>query len=117
MVSLMINGRIRRWWTDSAAGCGGAPLRGRRRHPARGDSDELDAVRPTLKSSEEAPGVVGGAQDRRGPGLRTGPAAGRRRSENGRGDIRHATAQDRGGTDSERVRDDSFSIVQLMLWV
>ncbi len=29
----------------------------------------------------------------------------------------HATAQDRGGTDSERVRDDSFSIVQLMLGV
>ena len=28
---------------------------------------------------------------------------------------RHATAQDRGGTDSERVRDDTFSIVQLML--
>ncbi len=31
----------------------------------------------------------------------------------------HATAQDRGGTDSERVRDDSFSImiVQSMLGV
>ena len=30
---------------------------------------------------------------------------------------RHATAQDRGGTDSERVHDDSFSIVQLMLGI
>ena len=54
MVSLVINGSILRWWTNSAAGCGGAPLQERRRHPARGDSDEPDAVRPTLKSSEEA---------------------------------------------------------------
>ena len=52
--------------------------------PARGDSDEPDAVRPTLKSSEEAPEVEGGVRDRRGPGLRTGLAAGRRRSEHGR---------------------------------
>ncbi len=51
-----------------------------------GDSDEPDAVRPTLKSSEEAPGVEEGVRDQRGPGLRTEPAVGRRRSEHGRGD-------------------------------
>ncbi len=46
---------------DSTAGCGGAPLQGRQRHPARGDSNEPDAVRPKLKSLEEAPevGVTG----------------------------------------------------------
>jgi hypothetical protein len=77
MVSLVINGHISRRWTNSAAGCCGAPLQGRRRHPARGDSEEPDAVRPTLKSSEEAPEVGGGVRDRRGPGLRTGPAAAR----------------------------------------
>ncbi len=86
MVSLVVNGRIRRRWTNSAAGCGGAPLQGRRRHPARGDSDEPDAVRPTLKSAEEAPEVGGGVREGRGPGQRTGPAAGRRRSKHGRGD-------------------------------
>ena len=53
---------------------------------AWGDSDEPDAVRPTLKSSEEAPEVGGGVRDRRGPGPRTGPAAGRRWSKHGRGD-------------------------------
>jgi hypothetical protein len=67
MVSLLIYGSILRRWTNSAAGCGGAPLQGRRRHPARGDSDEPDAVRPTLKSLEEAPQVGGGARDQRGP--------------------------------------------------
>ncbi len=41
-----------------------------------------DAVRPTLKPSEEAPEKgADGARYRRGPGLRTGPAAGLRRSE------------------------------------
>ena len=86
MVSLVINGNIWSWWTNSAAGCCGAPLQGRRRHPARGDSDEPDAVMPTLKSSEEAPEVGGRVRDRRGPGLRTWLAAGRRRSGHGRGD-------------------------------
>ena len=65
MVSLVINGRIRRRWTNSAAGCCGASLQGQRRHLALGDSDEQDAVRPTLKSSEEAPEVGGGVRDRR----------------------------------------------------
>ncbi len=59
MVSLVINSRRQRWWTNSAAGCSSAPLQVRRRHPALGDSDEPDAVRPTLKSAEEAPEVRG----------------------------------------------------------
>jgi hypothetical protein len=57
----------------------GAPLPRRRRHPARGNSDEPDAsVRP-IKSSEEASGIGGGVRDRGGPGLRAGggPAEGR----------------------------------------
>ena len=66
MVSLEINGRIRRRWTDSAAGCGGAPLQGRRRHPARGDSDEPDAVRPTLNAAQ----VVGRGTRSRGQSTR-----------------------------------------------
>ena len=118
MVSLVINGHLRRRWTNSAAGCCGAPLQGRRRHPDRGDSDEPDAVRLTLKSSEEAPGVRGGVRDLRWPGLRTGRRwAGRGASMDA--GTRHATAQDRlgGGTDSELICDNSFSIVQLMLGV
>ena len=78
MVSLVINCRRQRWWTNSAAGCCGAPLQGRRRHPARGDSDEPDAARPVLKSSEEAPGVRGRStrpeKARTEDGARGGPA-------------------------------------------
>ena len=51
MVSPVINGHLWRRWTNSAAGCGGAPLQG---GEDIGNPDEPDAVRPTLKSSEEA---------------------------------------------------------------
>jgi hypothetical protein len=104
MVTLVINCRNQRRCTNCAAGCGDAPLQGLRRHPARGDSDEPDAVRPMLKSSEEAPGIRGRStrpekaltEDWAGGGASMGAGT------------RHATARDRGGTDSERVRDDSF---------
>ncbi len=58
---------------------------------AWGDLDEPDAVRPTLKSSEEAPEVGGGVRDRRGPGLGRRRAGGGASMEAG---TRHATAQD-----------------------
>ncbi len=62
MVSLAINGQLQRRWTNRAAGCSGVPLPGRRRHLALGDSDEPDAVRPKLRSSDEAPEVGGGVE-------------------------------------------------------
>ncbi len=55
--------------------------------PYKGGEDiRPGATQTSRKSSEEALEVGGGVRDRRGPELRTGPAAGRRRSEHGRGD-------------------------------
>ncbi len=50
LVTLVIIGHRdhQRRWTNSAAECS-------ERHSARANSDEPDAVRPTLKSSDEAP--------------------------------------------------------------
>jgi hypothetical protein len=104
MVSLVINGHHQRRWTDNAAGCCSALLQGRRRHPALSDSDEPDAVGPTLKSSEENP-TPGPLQSR------TPPEGRGRGGASMDAETLHTAAPDRGGTDSERVRDNSFELV------
>jgi hypothetical protein len=91
--ALMFDLRVCEWsvWRSTAATRGGGltKLQDAAVCPYKGCEDiqpwATDAVKSTLKSSEEA---AAGAElrDRSGAGLRTGPAVGRRRSEHGRGD-------------------------------
>ncbi len=66
MLCLVINAHHRRRWTNNTAECGVRSFKGGRSHQARGNSDEPDTARPTLRSSEEAP--VSGTEYETGAG-------------------------------------------------